>query len=124
MVASSGHLLVETVRHTLCPHAERDLKASPLLFEDVVQPVEFDLMFEARVIECAVSLAAIYCANQTFRLRAGQLLVELVARGHYQWPFALAGYVQERARDLPLEPGQTVSGEVVTPCSGRASASP
>ena len=33
-------------------------------------------MLQARVIECAVNLAAINKANHTFRLRAGQLLVE------------------------------------------------
>jgi hypothetical protein len=54
---------------------------------DAVQPVELDL---------AVSLAAIYRANHVLRLRAGQLLLELVPRGHHQWSFAFAGYVQER----------------------------
>jgi hypothetical protein len=53
------------------------VKASQLPFEDAVQPVELDLVFEARVIECAVSLAAIYRANHVLRLRAGQLLAEV-----------------------------------------------
>jgi hypothetical protein len=44
------------------------VKASQLLFEDAVQPVELDL---------AVSLAAIYRANHVLRLRAGQLLAEV-----------------------------------------------
>src|SRR5258707_5501092 len=66
------------------------MKASQLLFEDAVQPVELDL---------AVSLAAIYRANHVVRIRAGQLLVELVPRGHHQWSFAFAGYVQRGARE-------------------------
>src|ERR1700678_4488324 len=37
---------------------ERDGMASPLLFEDLVQPVEFDLVFEARIIDLAVCLTA------------------------------------------------------------------
>src|ERR1700733_12744773 len=69
-------------------------------------------MFEARVIEPAVSLASIHKVNHTFRLRAGQLLVELVARGRSQWPFALAGYVQQGTLDFCLKPRQAVTAEV------------
>ena len=49
--------------------------AFPPLLEDVVQPVELDLVLEARVVHLAVGLAAFDQANQAFRLRAGQLLV-------------------------------------------------
>jgi hypothetical protein len=44
-----------------------------LLLEDIIQPVKFDLVFEARVVHLAVGLAAIDQANQAFRLRAGSL---------------------------------------------------
>ena len=55
-----------------------DERTSAPLFKDVVQPVELDLVLEARVVHLAVGLAALHQANQAFRLRAGRLLVEVV----------------------------------------------
>jgi hypothetical protein len=47
-------------------------------------------MFEARVIECAVSLPAIHKAIRAFRLQAGQDLVERVARSRHQCSHLMA----------------------------------
>src|SRR5271154_4659622 len=65
--------------------------AFSLLLEDIIQPVEFDQMFEARVVHLAVGLAAIDQTNQAFRLRAGQLLVEVAPQTDHQRSLALAG---------------------------------
>jgi hypothetical protein len=83
------------------------------LFEDIVQPVELDLMLEAWVIEVAVNLAAINKVNHPLGLLAGQFLVELMARARYQGPLALGGYVQQGARNLSLKPGQAVTVQII-----------
>src|SRR5258707_14226947 len=77
------------------------VKASQLLFEDAVQPVELDL---------AVSLPAIYRGNPVLRLRAGQLLVELVPRGHHQWSFALICAGEAPGREIRFAVDSPVEG--------------
>ena len=86
--------------------------SSPLL-EDVVKPVELDLMLEARVVHLAVSLATFDHANQAFRLRTGQLLEEGVSQAERQWPLGLACHAQQRAGDVPLKSGQAVTVQII-----------
>src|SRR5208282_2184786 len=40
--------------------------ACPRLLEDLVEPIEFDLMLEARVVHLAVGIAALDRANKSF----------------------------------------------------------
>jgi hypothetical protein len=67
----SVSVFVESVVIVFCDLI--DGRISTPLFEHTIQPIELDLMLEARVVHLAVGLAALHQANQTFRLRAGQL---------------------------------------------------
>ncbi len=49
-----------------------------VLLEDVIQPVEYDLVLKALVISSAVSLAALLRGDDVLRLGTGQLVVELL----------------------------------------------
>jgi len=82
-------------------HAERDVKAVPALFEDVIQPVEYDLVLKARIIDSTVSVAALLRGDDVLRLGTGQLVVKrLTVNGELS--LALSTNIEIRAGDLVL----------------------
>ena len=56
-------------------------KVSPLLFEDIVQPVECDLMLKTLVVDSALSLAALLRGYDVLRLETGLGLFSMSRNG-------------------------------------------
>ena len=97
-------------------------RLSPILFEDVIQPVEYDLVLKARVIHSAVGVAALLRGDDVLRLGTGQLVVKLLTVNS-QLSLALATNIEIRTGNLVLQSPQVVVGHEVSGikvCAARA----
>lgn len=93
----------------------------PALFEDVIQPVEYDLVLKARVVHSAVSLPALLRGDDVMRLRTRQLLVEPLTVNN-QLSLALSTNIEIRAGDLGLQTTQFVLAQPVDEFCDRSAA--
>src|ERR1035441_4521073 len=94
-----------------------------VLLEDVIQPVEHDLVLKALVIGSAVSLAALLRGDDVLRFGTGQLVVEFLTV-YSQLALTLSTNIKIRAGDLVLQTPQAEFTKYVDEFCDRSAARP
>jgi hypothetical protein len=93
----------------------------PTLVQDVIQPVEYDLVRKALVVYSAVSLPTLLRGDDVLRLGTGQLVVKLLTVNS-QLSLALSADIEIRAGELVLQTPQVVLAQPVDEFCDRSAA--